>query len=452
MFFFQSPNIEREKDSSSTVVIAGDKVEDQPATTTADEDLIKKLVRERPLVLVTAGKAGAGKSTLINNLLGLKGKKAAESKASPKSVTKAVDYYEEEVHGFTVRVIDTPGLEAEDLSSQELQEALEDLSALTDGKADIMLYCMKLTDRADKKDECIVKKLTKAFGKEMWRHTVLVLTFGDAVLNQDEGDRDTLESFTNEFEEVLKKAGVDDVPVKSILSAQDTGSELESVQQPEVIGVPVGRRAESPQDWVDSLFKEIIKKCKMDSIPAMLMLQGMTPGWVAAVLGLGGLAGVAVGWAGGGMAGGIAGTSIGGVVGGAVGGAIGAVFGGVGAVPGAAVGATIGEGIGAVTGAVTVGGAGILATGSTVAGAAKLSEKWFSYAAIVRARQRVEELKKKKENEKEEMKAIEEKKGNEEEVATSEKANEKEKKAIEEKKEMKAIEEKATEADSGKDK
>ena len=421
--FFQSPNIERERDSSSTVAIAGDKVEDQPATTTAGEDYIKKLVRERPLVLVTAGKAGAGKSTLINNLLGLKGKKAAESKTSPKSVTKTIDYYEEEVRGITVRIIDTPGLEAKDLSSREEQEALAVLSALTDGKADIMLYCMKLTDRsrADKKDECIVKKLTKAFGKEIWRHTVLVFTFGDAILNEDEGDRDILEWFTNEFEEVLKKAGVDGVPVKSILSAEDTGSELESVQQPEIVGVPVGRRSESPQDWVDLLFKEIIKKCKMDSIPAMLMLQGLTPGWVAAVLGLGGLAGLAVGWLGGGMAGGIgcaaAGTSMGGVVGGAVGGAIGTIFGGVGAIPGTTVGSAIGEGIGFMTGAVTVGGAGILATGGAVAGAT-LSEKWFSYAAIVGARLRVEELKKKKENEKG----------------------------------MKAIKEKATEADSGKDK
>ena len=210
-----------------------------------------------------------------------------------------------------------------------------------------------------------------------------------------------LESFTNEFEEILKKAGVDDVPVKSIQSAEDTGSELESVQQPEVIGVPVGRRTESPQDWVDLLFKEIIKKCKMDSIPAMLMLQGMTPGWVAAVLGLGGIVGSGVGWLGGAAVGGAAGTSVGGAVGGVVGGAIGTAFGGVGAVPGAAVGAAIGEFIECLTGAITVGGAGVLATGGTVAGAATLSEKWFSYAAIVRARQRVEELKKKKENEKE---------------------------------------------------
>ena len=341
-------------------------------------------------MLVSAGKPGAGKSTLINNLLGLRGKKAAKSMASPDSVTKAVDYYEEEVDGIPVRIIDTPGLEAMDLSRQKEQEALEDLSVLTDGKADIMLYCMRLTDRADEKDECIVQKLTKVFGKEIWRHTVLVLTYGDAVLNQDEGDRDILEKFTNKFEEFLKKNHVRDVPVKSVLSAQDAGSELESIQQPGIIGVPVGRHTTSPQDWRDSLFKEIIKKCEIDSIPAMLVLQGMTPGWIEAVLELGVFVGAAAGWLGVGTAG----ASVGSVVGGA----IGAAFGGVGVIPGAAVGTTIGE----VIGAVAVGGA----AASTVNAAARLSDKWYTYAAIIRARKRVEELKKKKENE---MKAIEKK-------------------------------------------
>lgn len=116
-------------------------------------------------MFVIAGKSGAGKSTLINNLLGLRGKKAAESRASRKSVTKAVDYYDEEVHGIKVRIVDTPGLEAKDRTSKEEQETLADLSVLTNGNADIMLYCMKLSDRDDEKDERIVKKLTKAFGK-----------------------------------------------------------------------------------------------------------------------------------------------------------------------------------------------------------------------------------------------------------------------------------------------
>jgi len=360
-------------------------VDEQPAATAAtDEQLvdeIKKLVRKKRLVLVTGGKSGAGKSTLINNLLELKGKKAAETKADPKSVTKAVDYYEEEVHGIKVRIIDTPSLEAEDLTSKEEKEVLATLSVLTDGKADIMLYCMKLTDRGDDKDERIVKKLTRAFDEEIWRHTILVLTFGDAVLNHNDGDRDLLEQFTNKFENLLKKAGVRDVPVKSILSAQDAGSELESVQQPGIIGVPVGKRTTSPKDWKDLLFKEIIKKCTIDSIPAMLVLQGMTPGW----LGGGGV---------GALAGSMAGGSIGGVVGSVVGGAIGALFGGIGAIPGAAIGAGIGKGIGTITGGVVTFGA--------VDAAQEKGIEWTGIATIIRARQRVEELRKKKAADKQE--------------------------------------------------
>ena len=400
--------------------------EDQPVTATADEDLedIKKLLK-RPLVFVTAGKPGAGKSTLINNLLELKGKKAAESEASPNSVTKAIGYYEEEVHGITVRIIDIPGLEAKDLTSKKQQETLQYLSVLTDGKADIMLYCMKLSDRDDEKDERIVQKLTKAFGKEIWRHTVLVLTYADAILNQNEGDREILERFTSMFEEVLKKAGVNDVPVKSIL-AQDAGSESESVQQPKIIGIPVGRHTESPKDWRHLLFKELIKKCKIDSIPAMLALQGLTPEWVATILGLGGFVGTSVGLIGGTIGGGMAGTSIGGVVGGAVGSAIGSVFGGVGSIPGAAVGKLIGGGIGAAAGSITGTTTGCVTGLMATYGATRLGEKLMGFVTIIGARKRVEELKKKKASEKEEEKAMEEKE-NEEEVATSEKTSKKEK-------------------------
>ena len=205
-------------------------------------------------MLVTCGKCGVGKSTLINNLLGLKGEKAAKVKFSAAPVTRSVDYYEEEVHGITVRIIDTPDLETWDFSSEEA------LAKITDGKADLMLYCVAMTNRIDK---YVVQKATKAFGKEIWRHTILVLTFGDEL--RQEGGRDLLEEiteqYTKEFERVLKKAGVDDVPVKSILSAQDTntGSESESIQQPKIIGIPVGRHAGRPNGWELLLFNEIFR-------------------------------------------------------------------------------------------------------------------------------------------------------------------------------------------------
>ena len=105
---------------------AGDEASEKSATTTADEDLVDLVqkwdVEKRRLVLVVAGKAGVGKSTVINNLLGLKGEKAAKAKRGARSVTTNVEYYEEKVHGITVRIIDTPGLEAIDLNSKKEQE------------------------------------------------------------------------------------------------------------------------------------------------------------------------------------------------------------------------------------------------------------------------------------------------------------------------------------------
>ena len=330
---------------------------------------------KRPLVLVTAGISGTGKSTLINNLLGLKGEKAAKTKFSLVSVTKSVNYYEKEVHGITVHIIDTPGLDAKDLSSKEVEKELATLSVLTNGKADLLLYCMKLTDRSDYRDERIVMKLTKTFGKEIWKHTILVFTFGDVVLKQDEEDRDLLEEFTEDFEQALKKAGVSDIPVKSILSTKD--NEVESaqtkIQHPEIIGIPVGQHTCIPQNWTNLLFKEIIKRCEFDAVPAILMLQGIPPEWVAKVLmGISRLIG-----------GGVVGCGVGSVVGMGIGAAVGTTLGGVGAVPGAAVGAAIGESMGILAG-MFVGGTSNMWCVDELTGLVK----------IIKARKRLEELKK----------------------------------------------------------
>lgn len=375
-------------------------------TTAAKEQLRDEIKKwegsKRSLTLVTAGKGGVGKSTLINNLLELTGEKAAKCKPGSKSVTKAVDYYEEEVHGITVRIIDTPGLEAMDISSKEGQEQFATLSVLTDGKADLMLYCMALIGRSDEKDERIVKKLTKAFGKEIWRHTVLVLTFGDVVLtDRDEEDRETLEGFTKDFEKALKKVGVVDVPVKSILSTQNVGPQFESAvakaQQPEIIGIPVGKHSDAPKNWKLFLFKEIIQNCKIDAIPAMLAW-GITP-WIAQSLTIAAACGGA-------FAGGIPavlglGTIVG-TVGAGVGFVAGAgvgtlVTGGVGALPAAIAGAEAGLAVGEVIGA----GIGWLGVGSlSMVGSARIVQELTGISMIIKARQNVEELKKKKENEK----------------------------------------------------
>ena len=153
--------------------------------------------------------------TLINNfILGLKREKAAEAKRSARSVTKNVHYYEEEVHGITLCIINTPGLESKDLTREQEQEALTTLSELTNNKPDLLLYCISLVGRYDDKDDRIVVRLTDAFGGEIWSHAILVLTHGDELEDDEEENRELLNKFTEEFEKSLEKAGVNDVPVK----------------------------------------------------------------------------------------------------------------------------------------------------------------------------------------------------------------------------------------------
>ena len=157
------------------------------------------------------------------------------------------------------------------------------MSLLADEKADLLLYCISLAGRFQKDDQRIVYKLTKAFGSEIWRHTILVFTRGDTELTDDEEEnRELLKEFTEEFEKALKKSGVRDVPVRSSLSTRDVsaGSESELVK-PEIVGIPVGKHLKSPPDWAPLVFKEVVKRCRMNALPAMLVLQGITPHMVA---------------------------------------------------------------------------------------------------------------------------------------------------------------------------
>ena len=362
---------------------------DQSVTATADEEL-KDLVRKwegakKDLTMVTAGKPGVGKSTVINNLLGLEGDKAAEAKFGAESVTKIVDHYDGKKYRITVRIFDTPGLEAKDIGSEQEQKALATLSLLT--KVDLMLYCISLVGgRIPKDDQRIVEKLTNTFGAEIWKHTILVLTHGDVVL-QSTGPttdeyRKTLNSFTEKFGVLLKNTGVHDVPVKSILNI---GPDF-IVSKPEIVGVPVGQRIEKPPDsWAPLLFKEIVKRCNIDAIPALLVLTGITPQSIDEVLKItegvleGVLEGVAVSLNVGNIS-----AFLGIVVGGVLGGVAGSSAGGVGVIPGAAAGAEVGKKVGAAIG--FVGGTAVIGIYKSMEAIA-IAKEWKEIGNIIKARE-----------------------------------------------------------------
>ena len=135
--------------------------DDSPQATRSNEELLDMIQQwnvdnsEREIVVVIGGKSGTGKSTLINNFLSLDGNEAAEAQIQPTSVTHNVKVYKREVSSVRIRAVDMPGLHARRHSSDMEKEVIAALSHHTEGKADILIYCISLTQRLDSIDERI---------------------------------------------------------------------------------------------------------------------------------------------------------------------------------------------------------------------------------------------------------------------------------------------------------
>ena len=299
---------------------------------------------ERPLVLVAIGRGGVGKSTLVNNLLGLK--EGDEQFCPPgnlaRAKTKNIRVCKVPLHGVNVRIVDTPGLGAS-LDDIDPKKVIEELSK--DAKhADLLFYCASLHPgaRFDRTDVKIVQLFTKAYGPEVWKRAFLLLTFANHSNPTDYIER--MKDYAGAFSDVLKKAGVG-ISVKAKLpSAPATVDTVATSQIPtqevststptaSIPAIPIGDstlKLSIPfeYNWSDMLFIEALNRASdAQTLANLLALRGFK---------------VEVGEVVGGAIGG------GAILGGTVGGAAGAAAGlGLGLLIGAPVRAVVG-GIGGV--------------------------------------------------------------------------------------------------------
>lgn len=299
--------------------------------------------KDRTVVIVTAGKSGVGKSTLINNFFRLTGDGASEARMQPTSVTHSVKAYNEVVHDVNVRVVDTPGLFAVDNNQADDKAIIRQLNDLTKGKADVVFYCMNVTNRIDKVDLENIDILTNSFGKEIWEHTIFVFTHADIAQLQGYNLEELVEKFVETIEQQLKKREIK-VCIRSFCSFK---SDKERETFNGIVGMPVSKDLSIPPEWRVTLLLQAIRKCNEDNISAFLQLS-LGKKWreilkTAVITVTGGMTGAAIG------------TAVGAGIGAAVGGILTVPIGGAGAIPTAAGGAAIGAWIGTAVG---VGGAG----------------------------------------------------------------------------------------------
>ena len=244
--------------------------------------------------IVLAGKQGAGKSQVASRLFGLE----KEMRLSPDPVTTECTTETSEKNGVTLYVTDTRGLQQRG-KKEELKKLAEHTKT---GGVDLLVYCMSVDPSCKFADgnPDIMKSLKEAFGKQIWKHCILIFTFSNRVWDWYETNKkgardreriDMYEDFMRQYAEKftlqLKKLGVQHVNAETVLTVnldppQAGHTTIPAIPAGDEPGDRVMPRFEPTRvllrdgdclwnkwpvdvrDWRDVIFIEVIKKCTLE--------------------------------------------------------------------------------------------------------------------------------------------------------------------------------------------
>ena len=162
------------------------------------QDEQKEKLGKKPVYILFIGLSGAGKSTLVNVMLA---KVAAKTGCGPDSIEASKSHYEGEFEGVKLQVYDTNGYSE---SNHKIPKS---------GSFDLILICIKITNRLSDSEKNLLKALGKAFDKEAWKRTVIVLTFANLLLQDskikylasEEAQCEVMNKLMEEYKECITK-------------------------------------------------------------------------------------------------------------------------------------------------------------------------------------------------------------------------------------------------------
>ena len=133
--------------------------------------------RSEPVNILVMGLTDAGKSTLVNALLGDIG---AEVHYGAKSVTREMNVHEGTFMGVKIREYDTVGFgDSEGRSDRNILKEIP-----RNIRFDLILICVRMDCRASDGVQKMFTTLSAVMYPEAWKRTVVVLTFANLFLQQ----------------------------------------------------------------------------------------------------------------------------------------------------------------------------------------------------------------------------------------------------------------------------
>lgn len=151
--------------------------------------------------ILVAGKTGAGKSKLVNALVG--NIVASEGQSLDPETSMVESHEAKSKKGYTVSVWDSPGLQ--DGTGRD-SEYLKEMKKRCDS-IDVLLYCIDMSGPRAIVDEMApgMELLSRTFGHAVWKHAIVALTHANIVAERLAEDSDKEEAQKEEFQRLVKQ-------------------------------------------------------------------------------------------------------------------------------------------------------------------------------------------------------------------------------------------------------
>jgi GTP1/Obg family GTP-binding protein len=219
------------------------------------EDLRQRLERAKgkTFTFLLIGKAGMGKSSTINSLMG--------AQVSPigdfDPCTTDVTFHETNLHEAIIRVIDTPGLCDEEEEVGNDAKYIEMMRQKIPYAIDAVLFVSRLDEnRVDASEKRGLRLITEAFGELFWKKAVIVFTHSDKV--SDERFEEFLRERTKRIHAHLSTLRLSNDTVHLIPSVAASNN-VEKVN-------PDG------QEWIQQLYLTVLNRIESEDIKDIFLL------------------------------------------------------------------------------------------------------------------------------------------------------------------------------------